>query len=145
MQALLQGNGRRAWLQKIQLKNKMGQDIISDVLNEIMNARKSGKDSLTIQRSSKLLVSLFDIMKQYAYIDYEVLENGIKITLKEIRECKSIKPRYMVNRTQIPKYTRRFLPARNFGYMIISTNKGLMTHLEAEENKLGGSLIAYFY
>jgi hypothetical protein len=29
--------------------------------------------------------------------------------------------------------------------MIVSTNKGLVTHQEAQEEQIGGSLIAYFY
>jgi ribosomal protein S8 len=29
--------------------------------------------------------------------------------------------------------------------LIISTNKGLVTHTEAQEENIGGSLIAYFY
>ncbi|HEB47012.1 MAG TPA: 30S ribosomal protein S8 [Candidatus Pacearchaeota archaeon] len=37
------------------------------------------------------------------------------------------------------------LPARNIGTVIVSTNKGLMTHEEALQEKIGGSLIAYFY
>lgn len=124
----------------------MRQDIIADVLNEMMNARKSGKDHLLTDKHSKLLLNVLDIMKQYGYIEYELQENGkLKIILKEVRECKAIKPRYTVNKDRIDKYTRRFLPARNFGYMIVSTNKGLMTHSEAQENKLGGCLIAYFY
>jgi small subunit ribosomal protein S8 len=124
----------------------MRQDIISDVLNEVMNARKAGKENLMTNKSSKLLLKVLEIMKQYGYIDYELQENGkLKIILKEIRECKAIKPRYTVNKEQIEKYMRRFLPARNFGYVVISTNKGLMTHMEARENKIGGSLIAYFY
>ncbi|MBU1129378.1 MAG: 30S ribosomal protein S8, partial [Nanoarchaeota archaeon] len=59
--------------------------------------------------------------------------------------CKSIKPRFTVDRTQIEKYRRRYLPARDVGTMIISTNKGLMTHQEADQEKIGGCLIAYFY
>ncbi|MEK6827540.1 MAG: 30S ribosomal protein S8 [Nanoarchaeota archaeon] len=31
------------------------------------------------------------------------------------------------------------------GTMIISTNKGLITHEEAKEEDIGGCLIAYFY
>jgi len=31
------------------------------------------------------------------------------------------------------------------GILIISTNKGLITHNEAFEEKIGGCLIAYFY
>ena len=50
-----------------------------------------------------------------------------------------------VDKDQIEKYRRRYLPARNLGTMIVSTNKGLLTHEEAQEEKIGGSLIAFFY
>jgi len=69
----------------------------------------------------------------------------LKITLKEVTECKAIKPRFTVSKKTLDKYVRRFLPSRNFGFVIVSTSKGLMTHHEAQENKIGGSLIAYFY
>ena len=72
-------------------------------------------------------------------------EGKLTITIKEVSECKSIKPRFTADKKSLEKYIRRFLPARNFGYVIISTNQGLMTHEEAQENKIGGSLIAYFY
>ena len=72
-------------------------------------------------------------------------EKCIEITVGDLSECKAIKPRFSVDKTQIEKYRRRYLPARNLGTMIISTNKGLMTHEEAEEEQIGGSLIAYFY
>ena len=124
----------------------MRQDIIADILNEMMNAKKAEKEAILTNRHSKLLIQVLNIMKQYGYIDYEMHENNVlKITLKELKECRAIKPRYSVNNSRIDKYMRRFLPARNFGYIIISTNKGIMTHIEAQENKIGGSLIAYFY
>jgi len=60
-------------------------------------------------------------------------------------DCKAIKPRFSANKIQIEKYRRRYLPARNLGIIIVSTNKGLMTHEEAMEKGIGGSLIGYFY
>jgi len=123
----------------------MSQDILSDILNRIMNAKKAKKTNLVTTRFSKLLISVLDLMKQYNYIDYELAEGKLKIAIKELSECKAIKPRYTVGKSKIEGYTRRFLPARNFGYVIISTSKGLMTQQEAQENKIGGSLIAYFY
>lgn len=123
----------------------MSQDIISDILNSIMNAKRAKKEFLVITRFSNLSVEILDMMKQYGYIDYEKSEGKIKIILKEINECRAIKPRYSVKTKKIEDYARRFLPARNFGYMIISTNKGLMTHSQAKESKAGGSIIAYFY
>jgi ribosomal protein S8 len=123
----------------------MSRDIISDVLNEIMNAKRAKKEFLVLTRSAKLLINILDMMKQYGYIEYENNDGKIKINIKQINECKAIKPRYSVNKKNIEKYIRRFLPARNFGYVIISTSKGLMTHQDAQDNKIGGSLIAYFY
>jgi ribosomal protein S8 len=123
----------------------MSQDKISDILNEIMNAKRARKESIVVTRTTKLLLKIFEMMKQYGYIEYEVQEDKIKIDIKQLNECRSIKPRYSVGKKNLEKYIRRFLPARNFGYVVVSTSKGLMTHQEAQENKIGGSLIAYFY
>lgn len=123
----------------------MSQDITADVLNQMMNARRARRATIVTTRISKVLLNVLKIMKQLGYIDYEMEDNKLKITLKEITECKAIKPRYSVNKKAIDKYVRRFLPARNFGYVIVSTSKGLMTHQDAQNKNIGGSLIAYFY
>ena len=123
----------------------MSQDVVSDILNQVMNARRAKREIVVTHRYSKLLISILEIMKSYDYIDYEIEDKTLKITLKEISECRAIKPRYSVNKKTLDKYIRRFLPARNFGYVIVSTSKGLKTHHEAQEDKIGGSLVAYFY
>jgi small subunit ribosomal protein S8 len=123
----------------------MSQDIISDSLNQIMNAKRAKKDSVVLARSSQLLLKILDMMKNLGYLDYTKDDKKIKITIKELNHCQAIKPRYTVAKNKIEFYSRRFLPARNFGYILVSTNKGLMIHSEAQENKLGGCLIAYFY
>jgi len=123
----------------------MSQDIVSDTLNKIMNAKKASKSYIVSTRFSKLLIKVLDMMKQYGYIDYTLNEGVLRIEMKELSICSSIKPRYTVNKENLEKYVRRFLPARDYGYVIVSTSKGLMTNNEAKENNLGGSLIAYFY
>jgi len=70
---------------------------------------------------------------------------SLEITIGNLFECNSIKPRFTVKVDQIEKYRKRYLPARDIGTIIVSTSKGLMTHQEALEEKLGGCLIAYFY
>jgi len=125
----------------------MSQDIVSDGLNQIMNAKRIEKRELTIKRYSKVLLGLFDMMKANGNIDYEVDEEAKTVTVKVIKlnECRAIKPRYYVGVDSIDKYLRRFLPSRNFGKLIISTNQGLVDHEYAVKNKIGGSVIAYFY
>jgi len=114
----------------------------------LKNAKKAQKDVVKVKIISNLLIEILKIMKQKGAIKkYKIngKEKSIEITIGNLTECKSIKPRFSCNKSQIEKYRRRYLPARNLGIMILSTNKGLITHEEAEKEQIGGSLIAYFY
>jgi small subunit ribosomal protein S8 len=57
----------------------------------------------------------------------------------------AIKPRFPVKLENFEKFEKRYLPAKGFGHMLISTSKGLMLHEQAKEQKVGGRLIAYIY
>jgi ribosomal protein S8 len=123
----------------------MSQDIIADTLNQIMNAKKARKTEVVVNKHSKLLIKILDIAKQNGYLDYSI--DGTKLTIKIIKlnEIKAVSPRYTFSIYKINKYVERFLPARNFGFIIVSTNQGLMKHTEAREQNLGGCLIAYMF
>jgi small subunit ribosomal protein S8 len=123
----------------------MSQDVVSDALNELMNVKKAKKTSVVVKRYSKLLLNILDIAKESGYLDYSIDGTNLTIEIKSLNEIKAIKPRYTVSVKKINHYTRRFLPAKNYGFLIISTNQGLMKSDEAEEKKLGGCLIAYVY
>mgnify|MGYP000462778666 CR=1 FL=1 len=126
----------------------MSQDIIADALNMIKNAKKSKNRVVKITRISNLLIEILKIMKQENAIKKYKIDGknkSVEVTIEELSECNAIKPRFSVNKNQIEKYRRRYLPSRNLGTIIISTNKGLITHREALEKGIGGSLIAYFY
>jgi len=126
----------------------MSQDIVADALNMIRNAKKARKESLEIKRISGLLIEVFKIMKQKGAIKrykMDLKQKSVEIDIGDLTECRAVKPRFTVKKTDIERYRRRFLPAREVGTIIISTNKGLITHEEAKEKGIGGSLIAYFY
>lgn len=126
----------------------MSHDVVADALNMIKNAKKSGKESVKINRISNLFIEILKIMKQKGAIKkYKIdgKEKSVEVTIGDLEECRAIKPRFTVDKTQIEKYRRRYLPSRNIGIVILSTNKGLITHEEAQEEKIGGCLIAYFY
>lgn len=126
----------------------MSQDIVADALNMIRNAKKARKEIVKINRISNLLIEVLKIMKQKGAIQkykIDAKEKALEVTIGDLNECKAIKPRFTVNLSQIERYRRRYLPARNMGTIIVSTNKGLLTHEEAQEEKIGGCLIAYFY
>jgi len=126
----------------------MSQDIVADALNMMKNAKKARKNVVVVKRMSNLLIEILKIMKQKKAIKkYKInsAEKTIEITLENLSECQAVKPRFTVNKDQIEKYRRRFLPARDMGTLIVSTNQGLMTHEEAVKENTGGCLIAYFY
>lgn len=126
----------------------MSQDIVADALNMMRNAKNAKKEIVVINRISNLLIEVLKIMKQKGAIKKYKIESkdkSIEVTIGDLTECKSIKPRFSVDKANIEKYRRRYLPARNMGTVIISTNKGLITHEEAQEEGIGGCLIAYFY
>jgi len=126
----------------------MSQDIVADALNMIRNAKKARKESLRIKKISSLLIEVLKIMKQKGAIKrykMDLKQKAVEVDIGDLNECRAIKPRFTVKKTDIEKYKRRFLPARGIGTIIISTNKGLITHDEAEERGVGGCLIAYFY
>lgn len=126
-------------------------DVLSNALNIIYVARKSGKRICVIKPVSKLILQVLDIISKYNYISkYEIINDArggfIRIEINDmLNNCKSIRPRIPIKGGDIPKYEKRFLPALGFGIVILSTNKGLMTHEEAKKLNVGGSLIAYVY
>jgi len=126
----------------------MSQDIVSDTLNQMMNAVRAGKSEVEVKRHSKLLLSVLAIAKLRGYVEsYQVNPSSktLKIKFGRLNGCNSIKPRFIVKADEIDRYVRRYLPAKNIGIIIISTSQGLMTHQTSLEKNLGGSLIAYFY
>lgn len=124
----------------------MSHDIVSDGLNQMMNALRARKDSVKLKSHSKLLLSVLAIAKLKGYVkEYSVTGRELAVSFDKLNACKSIKPRYMASVAELEKYVQRYLPAKNLGIIIVSTSHGLMTHQTAQDKNLGGCLIAYFY
>ena len=82
--------------------------------------------------------------------DFKIIESSrgsmIEVVLaNRINKCNAIKPRFSIQKGEFEKFERRYLPAKDFGIIIISTSNGLMVHNDAKANGLGGKLIAYIY
>ncbi len=125
-------------------------DLIADSMSKINNAVKA-LYKVVILRRNKLMVSVLEVLKNEGYVgSYEVVEDGrggkINVNLLgTINKCGIIKPRYPVKIEELEAFEKRFLPAKDFGVLIISTNKGLLTQREAREKNVGGVLVAYCY
>lgn len=140
--------------QKWALKNihKMTtNDPLSNVLSHLFNCEKISRPECIVKPVSKLIVNVLSIIKNEGFIgEFGIIKDGrsglIKINLLgNINRCGTVKPRFSFTLDELEKYEKRFLPAKDFGVLIVSTSKGLMTHIQAKEKKLGGRLIAYVY
>ncbi len=126
-------------------------DPLADALSAIRNAEKTGKQECTIRPASKLIGNVLSVIQSQGYIsEYEFIDDGksgvFKVSLHgRINDCKVIKPRFSAKLTDLEKWEKRFLPARNFGALVLTTPHGVLSHYEAREKKIGGQLLAYVY
>ena len=129
----------------------MMHDLINDAIVNIKNYERIEKSECIVKPKSKLLIEILKIFQQGGYIgEFEVSDNGgiggVRIKLiKQINDCGIIKPRTPVKKDEFGNWEQRFLPARDFGMLIVSTPKGVMNHIQAKEKGLGGRLLAYIY
>ncbi len=126
-------------------------DPLANALSVMLNNERVGKLDCRIYPSSNLIKNVLDILKEKGYISsYELHKDdqGSYASIRlsgQINKCGVIKPRYSVKVINLEKYEKRYLPAKDFGILIMSTPNGLMTHLDAKIKNIGGKLIAYCY
>lgn len=126
-------------------------DTLAAGLSKIMNAERIGRKECIVAPSSKTIKKVLELMNQEHYIgSFEEVESSRGKSLKVnliggINDCGVIKPRFSVKRENMEKYEKRYLPAKDFGFLIVSTTEGLMPHTKAKKKNLGGRLIAYCY
>ena len=126
-------------------------DPLADALTSIRNHEGAAKRECIIRPASKLLGEVLRVMQKNEYIGtYEFVDDGMEGMFKirlagRINNCRTIKPRYAVRKSEFEKYEKRYLPARDVGMLIVSTPKGVMTHTEAKDAAVGGKLIAFVY
>lgn len=129
----------------------MRHDPLNDIINTIKNASRLGRKELETEPAARLIGRVLKVMQDYNYLkSFEVVDDNrggkFKIVLSNtINNCGVIKPRLPVKRANLDKYEARYLPAQDFGILILSTTKGVMSHIEARKMGLGGRLIAYVY
>ncbi|MBI4894519.1 MAG: 30S ribosomal protein S8 [Candidatus Aenigmarchaeota archaeon] len=128
----------------------MIQDTLADVLSVLKNADRVGKRDC-ITRASRLVKDVLTVLHEKGYIgSFDFVDDGksgkYKVELKgKIIDCNVIKPRFSVKTTEFEGWEKRFLPARDFGFLIVTTPNGIMDHKTAKETKSGGKLVAFVY
>jgi small subunit ribosomal protein S8 len=126
-------------------------DPLADALSGLDNAESVGKLDMTVQPASNTIGSVLEVIYDRGYIDgFEFTEDGkagtFEVELRgNINRCGVVKPRYSVGADDYEKWEKRFLPARDYGTLIVTTSHGVMSHYEAREEGLGGQVLAYVY
>ena len=126
-------------------------DPLADALSGIDNAESVGHLSHTVSPASNLIGSTLEVFYERGYIDgFEFVEDGkagtFEVELKgAINECGAVKPRYSAGVDDFEQWEKRFLPARDYGTLVVTTSSGIMSHYEARDRGIGGQVLAYVY
>jgi len=129
----------------------MQHDPLADTMSILKNATDSGKMQCTIRPSSKLIGRVLKVMQENNYIgQFEYVEDGragmFRVELNgNINDCGVVKPRFSVKKRNLEEYEEKYLPAQDFGVLIISTTRGVMTQRGCRDNGTGGKLLAFVY
>jgi small subunit ribosomal protein S8 len=129
----------------------MRHDLLNDTLVALRHADVQGQETVTLHPTSHLIGEVLRIFREYHYIEeFTFVPNGrggqydVKLS-RRINSCGVIKPRMAVGGREMERFESRFLPAQDFGILVLSTNQGVMSHSKARELKIGGKLLAYVY
>jgi len=126
-------------------------DTLANALITLKNHEMMGKRECEIKPASKLIGSMLKIMQKEGFIgEFEFIDDGkagiYKVALAgKINDCRAIRPRYAITRGDFLKWEKRYLPARDFGILIVSTPHGIVSHHEAKQLHTGGKLLAFVY
>ncbi len=129
----------------------MQNDPLADALTVLRNAESSGKSSAVITPASKLVGRVLKVMQDQGYIGpFEYEDDGrgglYRVNLVgAINNCGVIKPRYAIKKADFDQWESRFLPARDFGSLILTSTHGVIDQYKAKEVGTGGRLLAYVF
>jgi small subunit ribosomal protein S8 len=123
-------------------------DPIADMLTRIRNGQQAKHQSVSLY-SSKLKEEIARVLKEEGYIlDYSVQteENNSKtitIDLKYFNGRPVIERIKRISRPGLRVYrSSKNMPTINgFGIAILTTPKGVMTHIAAKKNHVGGEIL----
>ena len=126
-------------------------NILANLFTTLFNTEDRRKDSCIVVPTSKLGIEVLNTLKKEGYIDeFEHVDDkrGGKFKIKllaKISKCGAITPRFKVKKDEYGVWERQFLPSYDRGVLLVTTNKGVMSHKEAVDKNIGGFLIGYVY
>jgi small subunit ribosomal protein S15Ae len=108
--------------------------VLNDCLRAIVNAERLGKRQVIVRPSSKVIIKFLQVMMQKGYIgEFEIVDDhrGNKIVIElhgRINKCGVVTPRFDVALPDLERWIGTLLPSRQFGFLVLTTSKGIMDH-----------------
>jgi len=129
-------------------------DTVADMLVRIKNAQSTKKDEVTIT-NSKLNRHICEVLIEEGFLDSFKVVNKVVKKIKTAHPAIIVKLRYHEGQPVIRTIKRLSRPSLRvyssaaeiptvvdgFGSIIVSTSKGIMSHLKAKQANLGGELL----
>ncbi|RVD92801.1 40S ribosomal S15A [Tubulinosema ratisbonensis] len=117
----------------------------------INNANRRGKKSVLIRFTDKITRPFLEKMQKCGYIGNityikDNREGKVVVELTgRLNKCGSICPNYHLKFNDVESFRSKLLPARQFGHLILTCDKGIIDHNEAITYNTGGMVLGYFY
>merc|ERR1712021_28382 len=133
------------------LSTMVKMSVLNDALKKMVNAEKAGKRQVLMRPVSKVVVKFLRVMQKHGYINaFECNDDArsgkIIVDLNgRLNKCGVISPRFDLKLKNFEKFLAQILPSRQFGFVILTTNKGILDHEEARKAQIGGKLLGFFY
>tara|TARA_B100000949_G_C14261641_1_gene443124 strand:+ start:1286 stop:1678 length:393 start_codon:yes stop_codon:yes gene_type:complete len=126
-------------------------NIVANLFSNIYNSEMRNRQECLVIPSSNLATKVLETIQKSNYIgEFEQIDDnrGGKYRIQlvgKINRCGVISPRFPVKNKDYGPWERQYLPAVGIGILIVSTPNGVMSHVEAQNQNIGGRLIGYVY
>lgn len=125
--------------------------ILSNTFSTIVNNELRNKRECIISPASKLVGNILRVLQQNGYVGkFEFIDDGrfgkfdVQL-LGRVNKCGVIRPKRSVKIDDIEDWEKKFLPSKELGLLILSTPAGVLSHRDAKQRNVGGTLLAYIY
>jgi small subunit ribosomal protein S8 len=132
------------------ISSMVAKDLVAGLFTTLQN-NEFVRNKECIYYYSRLITDILRTLQRHGYIGaFEYIEDGrggkvLIQLLGRINRAAPIKPRISVKKTEYEQWTKLYLPSKNVGILVVTTTKGVMSHIEAAKMELGGKLLGYVY
>jgi small subunit ribosomal protein S8 len=128
----------------------VSKDLVSGLFTTLQN-NEAVRNKECIYYYSKLIGGILRTLQRHAFIgSFEYVEDGrggkvVIQLLGRINRAAPIRPRFSVSKDGYEDWAKLYLPSKDIGILVVTTNQGVMSHKEASAKGLGGKLLGYVY